>query len=89
MISQFERDVAKESGIDVELFEKLKIFETMGAILTAGEDISLAGFGNFKVKTRKARKGRNPRTGATVDIAAKKVITFKAAKQFKEEVNEP
>ena len=87
MISQFERDVAKESGIDVELFEKLKIFETMGAVLTAGEDISLAGFGNYKVKTRKARKGRNPRTGATVNIAEKKVITFKAAKQFKEEVN--
>ena len=87
MISQFERYVAKESGIDVELLEKLKIFETMGAILTAGKDISIAGFGTFKVKTRKARKGRNPRTGAAVDIAAKKVITFKAAKQLKEALN--
>ena len=70
------------------LLEKLKLFETMAAILVAGEDIYIAAFGTFKVKTRKARKGRNPRTGESVDIPEKKVITFKAAKQLKAEVNE-
>lgn len=64
------------------------IINTIVATLTDGTDVILSGFGTFKIKTRKARIGRNPATGESVKISAKKVVTFKPAKQFKEEVNE-
>ena len=47
---------------------------------------SLVGFGNFSVSKRKARTGRNPQTGATIKIAARKVPKFSAGKAFKEAV---
>ncbi|MGB1074973.1 MAG: HU family DNA-binding protein [Flavobacteriales bacterium] len=50
---------------------------TAGA-LSSGDRVSLVGFGSFSVSERAARKGRNPRTGAEITIAAKKVIKFKA-----------
>ena len=46
--------------------------------LKAGERVALVGFGSFSVSTRSARKGRNPQTGAEIDIPAKKVIKFHA-----------
>lgn len=55
--------------------------------LTQGEKVQLIGFGNFEVKERQARKGRNPQTGEEIDIPATKVPSFKAGKQLKEEVN--
>lgn len=55
--------------------------------LTAGESVSLIGFGTFGVKAREAREGRNPRTGETVKIAASKAPFFKAGKALKDKVN--
>lgn len=55
--------------------------------LTQGEKVQLIGFGNFEVKERQARKGRNPQTGEEIDIPATKVPSFKAGKQLKDEVN--
>ena len=55
--------------------------------LTAGESVSLIGFGTFGVKAREAREGRNPRTGETVKIAASKAPYFKAGKALKDKVN--
>jgi DNA-binding protein HU-beta len=55
--------------------------------LTAGESVSLIGFGTFGVKAREAREGRNPRTGETVKIAASKAPYFKAGKVLKDKVN--
>ena len=57
------------------------------AALAKGEKISLAGFGNFEVRKRPARMGRNPRTGEEVKIAASKAPAFKAAKGLKDAVN--
>jgi nucleoid DNA-binding protein len=51
-----------------------------------GDTVSLVGFGTFKVADRKARKGRNPQTGAEIDIAASKVPKFVAGKTLKEAV---
>ncbi len=48
--------------------------------------VVLVGFGTFEVKTRKARKGRNPRTGNPIDIPAKKYVRFKPGKALKEKV---
>ncbi len=49
-----------------------------GASLKAGNRVALVGFGSFSVSTRAARKGRNPQTGQEINIAAKKVVKFKA-----------
>ena len=54
--------------------------------LKKGDKVSLVGFGNFSVSKRKARTGRNPQTGATIKIAARKVPKFSAGKAFKEAV---
>jgi len=48
--------------------------------------VNLTGFGRFDVRKRKAREGRNPQTGATIQIAARKVPRFKASKTLKEAV---
>jgi len=48
------------------------------------EAVTIAGFGTFKLKRRKARMGRNPKTGETIKISAKKGVGFKPAKDFKE-----
>ena len=52
--------------------------------LQNGEDVSLAGFGTFKVKTREARKGINPQTKQTIEIPVSKMPTFKFGKSFKD-----
>ena len=56
------------------------------AQLKKGEKVSFAGFGTFSVSDRKARTGRNPQTGETIQIAATKVPVFKAGKHLKEEI---
>ncbi len=52
-----------------------------------GEKVTLVGFGTFQRRDRRARKGRDPRTGAEINIPAKKVPAFSAGKQFKNAVN--
>lgn len=54
--------------------------------LKKGEDVQLIGFGSFRVKKRKARMGRNPQTGKTIKIAAKKVPAFAAGAALKKAV---
>lgn len=57
-------------------------FEAIQAAVKAGEGAQILGFGNFSVNERPARTGVNPRTGEKVQIAAKKVVKFKAGKAF-------
>jgi DNA-binding protein HU-beta len=63
------------------------VFSTITGALLADGEVHLAGFGTFAVKERAARKGHNPQTGAPVDIAAKRVVSFKAAKKLKDTAN--
>ncbi|WP_054951231.1 HU family DNA-binding protein [Numidum massiliense] len=63
------------------------VLETISEALQRGEKVSLIGFGNFEVRERSARKGRNPRTGEEIEIKASKVPAFKPGKQLKESVN--
>ena len=58
----------------------------MSEYLSKGEKVQLIGFGNFEVRERAARKGRNPQTGKEIKIAASKVPAFKAGKALKEAV---
>lgn len=62
-------------------------FETITKALKKGERVPVAGFGTFNVSKRKAREGRNPQTGATVKIPARKAVTFKAGTALKDAVN--
>ena len=55
--------------------------------LKKGDSVTLVGFGTFSVSQRNARTGRNPQTGATIQISARKVPVFKAGKGLKETVN--
>ena len=61
--------------------------EAISGALKKGDTVSLVGFGTFQVKTRAAREGRNPQTGATIKIAEAKVPGFKAGKALKDAVN--
>ena len=60
--------------------------ETVKEDLAEGKKVQLVGFGNFEVRERAARKGRNPQTGEEIDIPATKVPAFKPGKGFKEVV---
>lgn len=62
------------------------VFDSITEALKSGEKVQLIGFGNFEVRERAARKGRNPQTGAEIDIAASKVPAFKPGKALKDSV---
>lgn len=62
------------------------VTEAVVSSLSSGESVSLSGLGNFVVKDRKARQGRNPQTGETIQIAATKVVSFKPSSSLKEAV---
>ncbi|MBT4989865.1 MAG: HU family DNA-binding protein [Rickettsiales bacterium] len=63
------------------------LLEVIGSELQAGEKVSFLGFGTFETRRREARKGRNPKTGAEIDIAASNNVGFKAGKALKDKVN--
>ncbi len=62
-------------------------FDAIEGALSGGDSVSLIGFGTFAISNRKARTGRNPRTGETIQIAASRVAKFKAGKGLKDAVN--
>ncbi|WP_220739855.1 HU family DNA-binding protein [Leuconostoc miyukkimchii] len=62
------------------------VFASIESALKNGEKVQLIGFGNFEVRDRAARKGRNPQTGAEIEIPASKVPAFKPGKALKEAV---
>ncbi|NOY23717.1 MAG: HU family DNA-binding protein [Acidobacteria bacterium] len=63
------------------------IINSIGDSLKSGDKVSFVGFGTFEVSHRSARTGRNPQTGASIQIAARKVVRFKAGKQLRDSVN--
>lgn len=62
------------------------VFESIQTTLSEGEKVQIIGFGNFEVRDRAARKGRNPQTGEEIQIAASKVPAFKPGKALKDAV---
>ena len=63
------------------------LLDEIGGALERGDRVELRGFGAFSVRERKARVGRNPRTGASVEVADKKVPFFKMGKGMRERLN--
>lgn len=63
------------------------VFTAIAEAAASGDEIALNGFGKFKVKESAAREGRNPATGATIQIAASKKLAFTPAKAVKDKLN--
>jgi len=63
-----------------------KTFDSIAAALIKGDRVELRDFGIFKTKSRKARKGRNPRTGVSVAVPPKRAVVFKAGMELKKKV---
>jgi integration host factor subunit alpha len=63
------------------------VFETVKATLVKGDKIKITRFGNFMVRDKKARAGRNPQTGKEITISARRVMTFKPSQILKEALN--
>ena len=72
----------KEAADIVEL-----VFDTMKETLEKGEKIKISGFGNFVVRQKRPRVGRNPQTGEEIEITARKVLTFKPSQILKMSLN--
>jgi integration host factor subunit alpha len=72
----------KESA---ELIEA--VFSLIKSTLESGEKLKIAGFGNFEVKQKADRRGRNPQTGETITIEARRILTFKPSNVLKTAIN--
>jgi integration host factor subunit alpha len=91
----------RKADITTELFDKIGISKKEGTeileiilstikdVLKKGEVVKIAGFGNFVVRQKKERKGRNPKTGEEIGITPRKVVTFRPSQVFKKYVNLP
>ena len=64
------------------------ILAEMTSSLKSGKNIEIRGFGTYKITKKKARIGRNPKTGEEAEISARKVVRFKSGKHFKKAVND-
>jgi DNA-binding protein HU-beta len=63
------------------------VFDDIVGALRSGDKVNISGFGTFAVSARKARTGRNPKTGESIQIAASKSAKFKAGKSLKDQLN--
>jgi len=81
--------LASEQGVTKAAARKFvdAVFAAIGDAAAKGEEVSLNGFGKFKVKASAAREGRNPATGATITIKASKKLAFTPAKAVKDKLN--
>ena len=82
-------DIYEKVGISKKETSKVieTIFDSIKETLESGENVKISGFGNFTVRQKKKRRGRNPQTGEEIEISARKVITFKPSNVMKELIN--
>jgi integration host factor subunit alpha len=81
--------ISKENG-----YTKNKSFEIVETLLEiikddleSGEDVLISGFGKFRVKEKRERRGRNPATGEDMMLAPRKVVTFRCSQQLRDKIN--
>lgn len=81
--------VASEHGLTKTQAKSIidSVLKAISGAAVKGSEVSLPGFGKFKVQSRPAREGRNPRTGETMKIAASKKLSFQPAKAVKDALN--
>lgn len=87
--SDLVKSVAAKAGVTKEqaTLAVEAVTESIVASLKSGEGLALKGFGTFSVDTRTARTGRNPQTGAPIEIGEKKIAKFKFSAEVKKELN--
>jgi len=84
-----------------QLFEQLQLprregkelveafFEELRQALELGESIKLSGFGNFDLRDKRQRPGRNPKTGEVIPVTARRVVTFRPGQKLKQRIDDP
>ena len=82
LVERIDRLTKKEAELIVNM-----VLKSISDSLAGGDKVELRGFGSFKVKERRAREGRNPKTGERVLVEAKRVPYFKAGKELRDRVN--
>ena len=93
--SDIVEDLNNEIGLNKREAKELvdMLFDEIKNLLSEGNEVKLSGFGNFQLRDKSPRPGRNPRTGEDVEISARRVVTFKSGQKLKESVkiltNEP
>ncbi len=87
--SELIEEIAQRTGLTKSRAEMVvgTVFDSMVDAMARGEGIEIRGFGSFTVRQYKAYEGRNPRTGAAVHVAPKKLPFFKVGKELRERVN--
>jgi integration host factor subunit alpha len=85
IVEQIYEQVGFSKKESAELVEK--VFETIKETLARGEKVKISGFGNFVVRGKNARKGRNPQTGQEILLEARRVLTFKPSLVLKNILN--
>jgi DNA-binding protein HU-beta len=90
-VTELAEKVATKHGVDKKQARQLVegVFKEVVEAAQHGEEVSIPGFGKFKVASREARQGRNPATGEAIQIAASKKLNFTPAKQVKDAMNPP
>jgi integration host factor subunit alpha len=63
------------------------VFDIIFRCFEKGEDVKIVGFGHFRIRRKASRRGRNPQTGDSIEITARKVLTFKPSKGLKHSIN--
>jgi integration host factor subunit beta len=82
-------EVAKQANLTKKESELIvnTVFDNITDALMKGDKVELRGFGSFRIRHRNSRKGRNPKTGSSVNVPEKRVPFFKVGKQLRELVN--
>ena len=90
-VSELAEQIATSHDLDKKQARSLVegVFKAVVEAAQQGDEVSIPGFGKFKVASREARQGRNPATGETIQIAASKKLNFTPAKQVKDAMNPP
>ena len=86
--SDIVEDLNNEIGLNKREAKELvdMLFNDIKNILSEGHEVKLSGFGNFQLRDKSSRPGRNPRTGEDVEISARRVVTFKPGQKLKDSV---
>ena len=86
--SDIVEDLNNKIGLNKREAKELvdMLFNDIKNLLSEGHEVKLSGFGNFQLRDKSSRPGRNPRTGEDVEISARRVVTFKSGQKLKESV---
>ncbi len=86
LVEEIYQELGFSKRVSAEIVEK--VFETLKETLARGEPVKISSFGRFVVRGKRARKGRNPHTGAEILLEARTVVTFRPSQTLKKLLND-